>query len=175
MPTSNESTSPFFQICPDIQDDQPAVITLDYKGYCVKQGLTPETAAGLIEWLQTYYLPEQSTPMTFGGNWSVEDIQQSMDENFPAYHPISSHHAIRIAYQIEKKHDASVGINWEVIEDHIGRYLEENQMPQYHIGDNVAIEGKIDVIAGFFDPEDEDQLLLEEYGCTRFDQIQPCI
>lgn len=70
------------------------------------------TVAELIEHLQTY----DSTQEIAYSLWFIEDIrQQAQDEGIE----ITDVQCVEILDRINRWHDATIGINWEVISCHI--------------------------------------------------------
>lgn len=59
---------------------------------------------------------------TFSGHWHLTDIIDRGEENG---YTIPHHDAVEIAKAIESNFNASIGINWDVIDYHIENYFLE--------------------------------------------------
>lgn len=87
--------------------------------------LNDESASELFKWLKdNYTIKEEIT--TFGGNWSIEDIKgKSLDVHGII---LSDEQATNIANKIQNNHDASIGINWDVINSHVEMFIQDNNL-----------------------------------------------
>jgi hypothetical protein len=60
----------------------------------------------------------------FGSVWSIEDIRyRALERETPV--ALTNEQAIEIAGIIEHRHDATIGINWDVIDETISYFLED--------------------------------------------------
>jgi hypothetical protein len=59
----------------------------------------------------------------FGGNWSIEDIRGRLEDRTDPLETWTEEDLYKIKDQIVKSMDASVGINWDVIDSHIDMYF----------------------------------------------------
>ena len=53
--------------------------------------------------------------------WCIEDIKHLTDT------PLTDDECMSILKKVECKHDASIGINWDVLEYYVDEYLEEKR------------------------------------------------
>jgi hypothetical protein len=96
-----------------------------------------------------------SDPDTFGGHWGLADIIHQGKEDGVL---LTEGQAREIAEQIEKNHDASIGINWENISYHISDYCDENHI---EMGDPIEDEDEEDLFANLEKvPEDVRDIVL---------------
>jgi hypothetical protein len=73
---------------------------------------------------QSIYKSEPRQGDTFGGNWCFDDIiQRAKEEDIS----LKYEDAKVIAETIERTHDATIGINWDVIDDAIKQYIIDKE------------------------------------------------
>lgn len=91
--------------------------------------LNNESANELVNWLRANYNIQEPESESFGGGWCLDDIihqaSEMEDDNGQSY-TLTKDQAKVIAEAVEQYHDASIGINWEVIESHIQDYINDN-------------------------------------------------
>lgn len=63
---------------------------------------------------------------TFGNEWSLTDIVERANEKYEI--ELSNEDAVVIKNSICQTHDATIGINWDVIDNHILDFKENNEL-----------------------------------------------
>lgn len=84
--------------------------------------LNDESASVLVEWLRDNFSVHE-TSKTFGGNWSTEDVKSRSAEVFDV--ELREDQAREVIDIIEKNFDATVGVNWDIIDEAIEKYIKE--------------------------------------------------
>ena len=72
-----------------------------------------------IEWLQTHYKPEVEVVNIF---WNEEDVAGAATD---IGKELTKAETDEVIDRLTKYHDASIGINWDVIQYHIGEVVGE--------------------------------------------------
>lgn len=88
--------------------------------------LNDDSATALVEWLkENYNISEPENLDKFGSDWSILDIKECASINYTT--DLSDDQARVIAANISRSHDATIGINWDVINDHIRMFIEDHK------------------------------------------------
>lgn len=106
----------------------PAQIKLSKNGINTNwMSLNDGSASALVEWLKANYNVTEDTKYTFGGEWSLTDIKDQANERLDVQ--LTDKQAIEISENISRTHDATIGINWDVINCHIDDYIVDMIKP----------------------------------------------
>ncbi|MDG1950125.1 MAG: hypothetical protein P8J32_04935 [bacterium] len=58
--------------------------------------------------------------------WGLIDIQDTCKNNYKV--ELTDEQALEVLAIIDHRHDASIGVNWEVIDVHLQMYLQDNKL-----------------------------------------------
>lgn len=83
----------------------------DMKGYAIREEL--EKVIGIIK-----------DPNYLFMSWHVDDVFAVVEDRFDSVE-FSQEEAQQVLENMHRSHDASIGVNWDVIESHIDNVLEE--------------------------------------------------
>lgn len=101
----------------------PATVKLTKEGKSTNWlSLNNESATELVMWLKENY-DIQESKKSFGGDWCLDDILEKAERMEVE---LSREQAFKVMEYLSNNHDATIGINWEVIEGTINVILENN-------------------------------------------------
>jgi hypothetical protein len=78
-----------------------------------------------------YAIQDFDDDTTVGIFWAIEDIIYTAEE---MGYTLNEKQAKEVLEEAKHRHDASIGINWDVLQVHIDFYVEENNITENSVG-----------------------------------------
>lgn len=86
------------------------------------EGTMPSIARNLEKLVDCLEKKEKGNPDMLNISWGIAEVMHQAEEDGKE---ISKKDARNILRVMESNHDANIGVNWEVISENIGTYLEK--------------------------------------------------